>query len=262
MDMHFDMAQNTPVAGCGAAEPCPASPCPASLAASSSCERCGVRARAICATLDKQELADLNRIGRRISLRAGQTVMWEGDDSTVVANVIEGTLKLSTATGDGREQIVGVVYPSDFIGRPFGRRTPHSVTALTDARLCLFTRGAFDGFAREHPELGHRLLQRTLDDLDRARGWMLLLGRKSATEKVATFLLDTAQRLEGTEDGPNPRFELPLSRQQMADVLGLTIETVSRQMTQLARQGVIALTGRRGVEIRDADQLEMLAEGA
>ena len=185
MNMHFDLAQTLPGG----------MPVPAPCSDASFCQRCEVRDRAICATLEEDERGALNRLGRRVTIAAGQTVMWEGDDATIVANVIDGTLKLSASTGDGREQIVGVVYPSDFIGRPFGRSTPHSVTALTDARLCLFTRGAFDGFAREHPELEHRLLQRTLDDLDRARSWMLLLGRKNAREKIATFLLDMARRL-------------------------------------------------------------------
>ncbi len=191
-------------------------------------------------------------------MKAGQTVMWEGEESTLVANVIDGTLKLSTSTGDGREQIVGVVYASDFIGRPFGARTPHSVTALTDARLCLYPRGAFDGFAREHPALEHRLLRRTLDDLDRTRSWMLLLGRKNARGKVATFLLDMQRRVRADGKGV---IELPLSRQQIADVLGLTIETVSRQMSEMKRMGVIVLHRRRGVCIVDAPWLESMAEG-
>lgn len=246
MDMRFDVAQN-------GAFPAVPRPCPGQ-----SCDGCGVRDRAICADLSPDDRAALSRIGRRVMLRAGQTVMWEGDDSAVVANVIEGTLKLATATGDGREQIVGVVYASDFIGRPFGARTPHSVTALTDARLCLFPRGAFDGFARNHGELQHRLLQRTLDDLDRTRAWMLLLGRKTAREKVATFLLDMGARLTPDRAGV---IDLPLSRQQIADILGLTIETVSRQMTDLKRQGVIALIGRRGVRLVDGPALEALADG-
>ena len=105
-------------------------------------------------------------------------------------------LKLSTGTEDGREQIVGVVYPSDFIGRPFGATSGHGVTALTEARVCVFSRRDFDAFAREHPALEHKLLQRTLAELDRTRRWMLLLGRKSASEKLATFLL--VQRLRRT----------------------------------------------------------------
>jgi len=220
-----------------------------------SCQQCNVRNRAICAAIEPDELDALNRLGRRVMVRSGQTLMWEGDDSSLVANVLDGVLKLSTSTVDGREQIVGVVYPSDFIGRPFGSTTPHSVTALSDAQVCMFTRSAFDDFARVHPELGHKLLQRTLTDLDRARNWMLLLGRKSASERVATFLLEMADRFvnascEKSCDGID-RFDLPLSRQQMADLLGLTIETVSRQMTRLKQAGIIDLPDRRAVAILD-----------
>ncbi len=188
--------------------------------------------------------------------------MWEGTDSMVVANVVSGVLKLSTSVHDGREQIVGVVYPSDFIGRPFGKTSPHSVTALSDARLCVFPRGTFDMFARAHPDLEHRLLRQTLDELDRARSWMLLLGRGSAREKVATFIRDIAERLAAEGDAPLGRFELPLSRQQIADILGLTIETVCRQLTAMKRAGVIDLIGRRAVAILDANRLEDMAQAA
>jgi CRP/FNR family transcriptional regulator len=217
------------------------------------CRQCNVRNSAICSSLEPAELDLLNRMGRRVKVTGGQTLMWEGDDSVVVANVLDGVLKLSTSTLDGREQIVGIVYPSDFIGRPFGSVTPYSITAVSDAELCMFPRSAFDDFAREHPELEHKLLQRTLAELDRARDWMLLLGRKSAGERVATFLLEMADRLavSGCERplGGSDRVELPLSRQQMADLLGLTIETVSRQMTRLRKAGIIDLPDRRAVVI-------------
>jgi CRP/FNR family transcriptional regulator, anaerobic regulatory protein len=228
-----------------------------------SCDTCLVRNRAICAVLDSDELQSLNRIGRTRSIAAGQALIWEGDDSLLVANVVEGVLKLSTGTGDGREQIVGIVYPADFIGRPFGARSQHTVTALTDARVCTFTRGDFDGFARQHPELEHKLLQRTLTELDRARHWMLLLGRKSATEKMATFLLEMSERLVdascSTSDGPLDRFTLPFGRQQVADILGLTIETVSRQLTRLKADGYIDLPSRRDIVIVDRQSLADLA---
>jgi CRP/FNR family transcriptional regulator len=210
--------------------------------------------------MSDKELDALNKMGRRVTVHRVQTLMWEGDDSSLVANVIEGVLKLSTSTADGREQIVGVVYPSDFIGRPFGSTTHHSVTALSDARVCLFTRSAFDDFAREHPELEHKLLQRTLTELDRARHWMLLLGRKSAGERVATFLLEMSQRLAETScSSPAEtvsRFDLPLTRQQMADLLGLTIETVSRQLTRLRQAGIVDLPDRRAVVILDKAAME------
>lgn len=229
-----------------------------------SCEACAVRERAICGALDPDEVEALSAIGRRRTIAAGQSLIWEGDESMLVANVIEGVLKLSTGTQDGRELIVGVVYPSDFIGRPFGATTRHTVTALTDARVCVFSRADFDGFAKSHPALEHKLLTRTLTELDRTRRWMLLLGRKDAEEKIATFLLDMSERLVdvGCEDGqirPLERFELPFSRQQVADILGLTIETVSRQLTGLKRAGLIDLPSRRAVVIRDRTALEDLA---
>ncbi len=180
-----------------------------------------------------------------------------------MANVIEGVLKLSTGTEDGREQIVGVVYPSDFIGRPFGATTRHTVTALTDANVCVFARSDFDGFASKHPALESKLLRRTLAELDRTRKWMLLLGRKNAEEKLATFLLDMSERLiepgcESSEEALSS-FELPFSRQQVADVLGLTIETVSRQFTRLKKDGIVDLPSRRAVKILDRYALEARA---
>ena len=134
-----------------------------------SCDLCVVRNRAICSALDGTELSALNAIGRTRMVEPGESLIWEGEDSILVANVIEGVLKLSSNTEDGREQIVGVVYPSDFIGRPFGQTSSASVVALTDARVCVFSRNDFDRFAREHPELEHKLLERTLAELDRTR---------------------------------------------------------------------------------------------
>ena len=224
-----------------------------------SCDLCVIRNRAICAALEDEELSALNAIGRRRTLAAGESLVWEGEDSLLVANVIEGVLKLSTGTEDGREQIVGMAYPSDFIGRPFGERSGHGVTALTDARVCVFNRGDFERFSREHPGLEHKLLERTLLELDRTRRWMLLLGRKSASEKVASFLLEMDERM--IEPGckvdfiAERRIALPFSRQQIADLLGLTIETVSRQFTRLKADGVIELPSPREVVVRDHETL-------
>ncbi|MBO9376597.1 helix-turn-helix domain-containing protein [Sphingomonas histidinilytica] len=228
----------------------------AALALPASCAACPVRDSAICCVLDRSGLAALSRFGRRITLPAGQTLLWEGEEAITVGNLLSGMLKLSTLTGDGREQIVGIVHPSDFIGRPFGRNSPHSVTALTDATLCVFGRTAFDRFAQEHAAIGQALLERTLIELDRARHWMLLLGRKSACERVASLIVEIADRADG-----GPTIDLPLSRQQMGDILGLTIETVSRSLTRLKRAGVIALPSLRRIAIRKPDELRAIAEG-
>lgn len=219
------------------------------------CRDCPVRDRAVCSALDDGERARFARAGRRVGVRRGQRLIWEGDPSTLVANVMEGMMKLSISTADGREQIVGAAGAADFVGRPFGATSGQNVTALTDGSVCLFPRADFDRAARDHGGLEHALLQRALKDLDRARGWMLLLGRKSAQEKIATFLLDMADRAGGVAD-----FDLPLGRQQIADLLGTTIETVSRQLTDLKRAGIIALPSRRRVEICDREALRGRAE--
>ncbi|GGD70708.1 Crp/Fnr family transcriptional regulator [Croceicoccus mobilis] len=221
------------------------------------CDTCAIRNRAICADLENQEIDLLNTIGRRRTLAPGEQLLWEGDEAVLVANVIDGVLKLSTQTSDGREQILGLTYPSDFLGRPFGETTPYGVEALTEAQVCVFERRDFDRFAREHPRLEHRLLERTLAELDRTRRWMLLLGRMNAEQKLAAFLLEMVDRLgvnSATDNGA--ALTLPLSRQQIADVLGLTIETVSRQFTRMKNEGLIDLPSRREVVILDRGALE------
>lgn len=226
------------------------------------CSTCVVRNRAICAGLNPVEMAMLGKMGRSQKVRQGQTLLWEGDDTPVVANVIDGVMKLGVSTEDGREQIVGVVFPSDFIGRPFGKESPYSVTAMSDAEVCVFNRAAFDEFAADHPDLQNKLLRRTLDELDRARHWMMLLGRKTAEERVASFLLEISERMAGQGcdyHGPNHRFELPFGRQQIADILGLTIETTSRQLTRMKADGLIDLPSRREVVIINRPAMEALA---
>lgn len=223
------------------------------------CDACAIRNRAICADLDDSEIGLLNGIGRRRQLEAGEQLMWEGDEAVLVANVIDGVLKLASHSADGGEQILGLAYPSDFLGRPFGETAPYGVEALTDAQICVFERKDFDRFARDHPRLEHKLLERTLTELDRSRRWMMLLGRMNAGQKVASFLLELTDRLGKAGAGGETFVTLPLSRQQMADVLGLTIETVSRQLSRLRSAGLIDTPYRREIVLRDRRELEELA---
>ncbi|MFT4026207.1 MAG: Crp/Fnr family transcriptional regulator [Novosphingobium sp.] len=219
------------------------------------CSNCAVREKAICQSLGEADLEAMSQMGRSHAIASGETLIWQGDEEMVVGNVIEGVLKMTASTSDGREQTLGICYPSDFIGQPFGRSSTHSVVALSDAKVCTFPRSSFDRFAEEHPDLEHKLLQRTLTELDRSRQWMVLLGRKSASERLAAFLLDMADRLGSRDAQGHIRFELPFGRQDIADLLGLTIETVSRQITRLREDGVIATPGRRGIVLLERDRL-------
>jgi len=220
------------------------------------CADCAVRDSALCGSLADHELAALNDIARSKALPRGRVFLWEGDESTVCASIVSGVLKVSSATADGREQIVGLLFPGDFVGQPFRDELSLTVTALSDASLCTYPRPRFEAVLDDHVRLERLLLKRMMTALDEARTRMLTLGRKAAGERVAGFLLEMADR---SVDNDGAVFELPLTRGQMADVLGLTIETVSRQLTNLKTAHAIALPSSRGITVVDRDRLENAA---
>lgn len=221
--------------------------------AAESCASCPIRHRAVCASCEGDELARLEGMKSYRTWRGGETVAMEGDDLRFVASVVSGCATLSRSLEDGRMQLVGLLMPSDFLGRPGRRVAPYEVTAATDLTLCMFERRAFEALLADTPNVAKRLLEMSLDELDAARDWMLLLGRKTAREKVATLLACILRRAS-TATTPL-RAELPLTREAMATYLGLTIETVSRQMSALRRDGVIRLDGARGILCDDLSAL-------
>ena len=173
-------------------------------------------------------------------------------------------MKLTAATADGREQTVGLLYPADFFGQPHAGEVDFTLATLTDVELCLFPRAAFERVLDDHQRMERLLLQRTFGSLNEARARILGLARKSAAEKLAGFLLEMAARAETDKDRANRAgpvtFDLPLTRGQIADVLGITIETVSRQLTRMRQSGLIGLPGGRTITISDRNALTDHAE--
>jgi CRP/FNR family transcriptional regulator len=152
--------------------------------------------------------------------------------------------------------MVGLLLPSDFVGRPGRGVAPYDVTATTDLVMCCFRKKPFEDMMATTPHVAQRLLEMTLDELDAAREWMLLLGRKTAREKIASLLAIIARRVSGQKQRIGAvQFDLPLTREEMADYLGLTLETVSRQMSALKRDGVIHLQEKRRILVPDLDAL-------
>lgn len=222
------------------------------------CEDCPIRHRAVCARCDTDELALLEEIKYYRSFAAGQTVMWAGDRMDFVASVVSGVASLTQTMEDGRTQMVGLLLPSDFVGRPGRETATYTVTATTDLVMCCFRRKPFEAMIASTPHIAHRLLEMTLDELDAAREWMLVLGRKTAREKIASLLAIIARRdaiLAKNARVSSLSFDLPLTREAMSDYLGLTLETVSRQMSALKKDGVIVLEGKRRVVVPDMDRL-------
>ena len=226
------------------------------------CDDCAIRHRAICGALSGDDLARINSIARKKIYRAGETIFFENDEVGYLGNVLSGVVKLGKLLPDGRQQIVGLQFASDFLGRAFKGKASCHAEAATDVELCIFPRKPFESLLGDIHDLEDRLFANTLDELDAARDWLLLLGRQSAREKVARFLLMIARRIPNIgcgadEDTDAIRFDLPLSRADMADFLGLTIETVSRQITRLKTDDLIDVEQNRTITVPSVSRLEI-----
>ncbi|TNF23119.1 MAG: Crp/Fnr family transcriptional regulator [Rhodobacteraceae bacterium] len=222
------------------------------------CGDCPIRHRAVCARCDEDELDQLEEIKYYRSFEAGQTIVWSGDRMDFVGSVVTGIATLTQTMEDGRTQMVGLLLPSDFVGRPGRAMAAYDVVATTDLVMCCFRKKPFEDMMLHTPRIAQRLLEMTLDELDAAREWMLVLGRKTAREKIASLLAIIGRRdasLKVSAGAGQMVFDLPLTREAMADYLGLTLETVSRQISSLKRDGVIELAGKRHVTIPDFDRL-------
>jgi CRP/FNR family transcriptional regulator len=225
------------------------------------CSGCKIRHNGVCTYCGAQELALLNTLRSYKAFAPGQTIIAAGYETRFLGSVLEGVVALARTLPDGRRQTVGLMFPSDFLGRPMRPLAPFDAVALTPVQLCLFTRARFERLLREIPELEKRLLEMALDELDAVRDWMSVVGRKTAQEKIATFLTSLARRfaaLDGKPPGDGLRFELPLSRAAIAEYLGLAFETVSREINVLRQAGVIELTDSRARTVHVPDYMALL----
>lgn len=227
------------------------------------CSQCSVRDTALCRVLNPQQLTRLNRRSYRRWYPAGQLIAGVAASEDWCATVTSGVIKLSKTLSDGRQQIVTLLFPGDFLGRPYRAEFPYTAETATEVQLCCYGRDYFEDFLQEQSELKQAFLERTLDSVDAARDWMLLLGRKTARERVAALLLMILRRSSlscpDCDRDPPCQLSMPLSRTEMADYLGLRLETVSRQLKLLEGVGIIARTDPRSIAVCD---VKALAEAA
>lgn len=221
------------------------------------CRSCEARHKGMCGVLDSAELVALSRHTRLVRHSAGEELAAESMPIESYANVMRGVVKLTKVLKDGRQQIVGLQFAPDFLGRLFAPDSAVTAEAASDVDLCRVTKGGLERLIAENPKLEHRLMQQTLRELDEAREWMVTLGRKTAAEKVASLVYLIATHLDPSDDQAKGRkFDLPLTRGDVADFLGLTLETVSRHLSKLRAERIIAITGVTHVEVPDLDRLK------
>lgn len=224
------------------------------------CASCDVRDRNFCAVLEPHEVAELTRILTEAQVPAHGTLFREGEPAEYVMNITRGAVKLYKLLADGRRQILGFRFAGDFIGLTAGPEYAYSVEALIETRVCRFSRRRLDALRERFSRVDKRLLELAIDELAATQEQLVLLGRKHAEEKLVSFLLLVGQA-QVRRGEPGEPIALPMNRSDIADYLGLTIETVSRTFTSLRKRGLIALDDTTHVRVLSRTVLEDMAAG-
>jgi len=223
------------------------------------CLRCGARQRSICDVMDDADLAKLARAAIPMRFDRGATFIDEGEPATDFFNLSAGTVKLFKLLPDGRQQVTGFASAGHFLGLAVSQFYAFSAQAIEPVQLCRFSRPKLQLLMTDFPKLEHKLLETACNELATAQGQMLLLGRKTARERVASFLVSM---LHEVPCGSDNHIRLPMTRGEIADYLGLTIETVSRTLSRFKADRKVGLPSNDMVVVLDRDWLEELASGA
>jgi len=224
------------------------------------CDTCGARALSVCGSVDDADLGRLDAMAEHATFAAGNVLIREGDPAVHVFNITSGSVRVYKLLADGRRQITGFLFTGDFLGLATGDTYVFSAEAVESATVCRFRKTEYRALIRDCPTLETTLLDRANHELAAAQNQMLLLGRKTALERIATFLLDLPS-LDPARVIPEGHVHLPMTRAEIADYLGLTIETVSRVLTRLKTQGVIRLVSLSELRIEQPEVLRNLADG-
>ena len=222
------------------------------------CRQCRAYGLAVCSALELDELDELGRYATPIDLPANGTLARNGQPCRHAYSVTGGMLRLVRTLPDGRRQVVDFMLPGDFIGLSEARTYRHDIEAVAASTACIFDMAEIRRLRERFPKLEHKMLERACASLDNAQDAMMMLARLSPPERLASFLLRMRQRYRNNGiagDG----IALPMGRSDIADHLGLTVETVSRSFSRLRTQGLIALPDPQRVEILDHDALVQLA---
>lgn len=196
---------------------------------------------------------------QEISLSEGDSLFFDGDDADYVYEVIKGVLRSSKVLMDGRRQVVNFCYPGEMVGISHDSRYHFDCHAVSPAKLRVYRKNAFLHDVASDPEFFTRLLTNAAAEMNSMQDHFLMLGRKTAMEKLASFLIAVMERTN-SDCRTRDLIELPMKRSDIADFLGMTIETVSRNLTRLRKLGVIDLPSTHLVQVLNPSELRSMAE--
>lgn len=223
------------------------------------CVTCKSRHLSVCAALSSAELVKFDQMVQHRGAQPKTVLFEQGNPAEFVYSVSEGTIRLVRLLPDGRRQIVGFAIKGDFLGVGLGDSYEFTAEAVDAIRVCRIPRHGFAALTDEKPHLLRKLHEIASRELHHSHDQMVLLGRKNAEERVAAFLIGFRDRLARVSNC-SVTVPLPMSRSDIADYLGLTIETVSRTISKLAREKLIVVVPD-GVRLLDPAHLAKLAGG-
>lgn len=222
------------------------------------CMRCGARVLSVCGAMEPADLQRLAEISTTHIFQPHDTITIEAEPVTALYNITVGTVKLFKLLSDGRRQITGFLSVGDFLGLALTDLHAYSAEAVTLVTACRFERPKLESLLQTYPSMERRLLENAFHELAAAQDQMMMLGRKTARERVASFLIIQSDR--GLREKISPTLlRLPMSRTDIADYLGLTTETVSRTITAMRKEGLIELVDMDKIRLLDLSSLKKIA---
>lgn len=220
------------------------------------CATCAIRAESFCGAIPLRGLDSLARSRRLMRFDRRQTIVSEGEPAVSFFSIVSGVVKLCRSLPDGRTQIIGFRFPGEFFAVSDAETHTTTVEALTFVEACQFSRSRLKRLVQAFPQIQARLLEMSQRYLATSEDQIFLLGRKTAREKVASFLLSYSEKFAREPVDKDHRMSLPMTRTEIADFLGLTTETVSRVLTGLVREKVITVGLPHSVRLLNVDMLQ------
>jgi len=217
-----------------------------------------------CAEAPPETREELARLAHRAHFKRGQSIMMQGDPSNKIGILMSGVVKTVFMTEEGDTQVLGLLYPGDFIGRPFESEYRFSFEAATDVDMCLFQMASFEALLMDSPAMEHNYLLCSLHQMDMMHSWTCLLRGRTARERVAAYFMFSMLHKEKSDaaldlSGKHPIVDLRLSRTDLASLLDMTPETFCRCLHGLADQGALYIRAPHRIELLDMARLRQLA---
>ena len=222
------------------------------------CSVCKIRSYSFCRCLEEDELKDFEKISIERNFTNKETIFLQEEESRNLYNITEGNIKIYQMLSDGRIQIIGFLYPGDFFGSYKKGKYNYSAESIGDVKLCVFKQEVLDNYLEKNMNLAKELLHMTSHELTLAQDRIGVLGKLNANQRMAAFILNVSKQRAriGWQDNP---ISLPMMRQDIADYLGLTLETVSREFTKLKTSNLIKVLSSSQIYLRDKAGLSVIS---